>query len=209
MIIFNKIITLSSYLATKKLLIVQALTACLFFTTPVIAQAEDAAACPCFSASDIVDRCQVRASNALSQSDRFLTLNCRPPSAPNLVQRYISGDYAVSNGVASDWTCSVYGVPDDGSKWTVEEKHISKDQEKTCRQVIQAALKTLVVKDDPKIVKACAHKCTASVMKTRCRNFQTKMAKEDASMTQSELDEGLAWCDKMTPDTQKCAAECV
>ena len=200
---------MSSYLTAKKALIVQTLTACLFFATPAIAQAEDAAACPCFSASDIVERCQVRASNALSESDRFLSLNCRPPSESNLIQSYISGDYAVSNGVASDWTCSIVGTRDDGSNSSYEETHISKDQEKNCRQAIQAALTTLVVKDDPTIVKACAKKCTVTGMKTRCSNFQTKMAKEDKSMTQSELDEGLAWCDQMTPDTQKCAAECV
>ncbi len=172
-----------------------------------------AATCPCFSTTDIVERCQVRASNALTETDRFLTLSCRPPSESNLIQSYVSGDYAVANDVPVDWTCTKLRIPDDGSKWVREETHISKGEEKACRGHIQEAMKILVVKDDPEIVKACAKKCTAEGMIAGCRAFWNKLAKEakeaKEDFPQSELDEALASCDQGEPDTQECKAECL
>lgn len=172
-----------------------------------------AGSCPCFSSADIVERCQVRATNALMESDRFLTLSCRPPSDTGVIQRYVSGAYAVSNGVPVDWTCSKILIPDDASNWTREEQHISKDEEKTCRENIERAMKTLVVKDDPEILKACAAKCTVTSMRADCRAFWNKTAKEakeeGENIPQSELDEMLASCDQTEPDTQKCKAECL
>ena len=169
--------------------------------------------CPCFSSADIVERCQVRASNALTESDRFLTLSCRPPSESNLIQRYVSGAYAVSNGVPVDWTCSKIRIPDDGSNWIREATHISKDDEQTCRRQIQDAMKTLVVKDDPERLAACAKQCTIEGMIGACRAFWNKLATEareaNEDFPQSELDEALANCDQNEPDTQKCKAECL
>ncbi len=179
----------------------------------LISPSQAAATCSCFSTNDIVERCEVLASNAIIQSDRFLTLSCRPPSEPDHIQRYVTGDYAVANDVPMDWTCTTIRIPDDGSRWINEETHISQEEEQACDQVIQEAVKLLEVKDDPEIVKACAKECTPEGMIAVCEGFWNKIAKEakdeGEDFPQSELDEALAGCTQREPDTQACKAECL
>lgn len=111
-------------------------------------QVRAAGTCPCFTTKTVIERCKYQEPDALKTSDRFLTLSCRPPAAATLIQRYISGIYAVGNGKPVDWVCESILIPDDGSKWTRKSTHISADDEKVCRGHIQDALKKLTLKDN-------------------------------------------------------------
>lgn len=111
-------------------------------------QVRAAGTCPCFSAKTVIERCKFQEPDALKTSDRFLTLSCRPPAASAVIQRYVSGYWAVNNGKPVDWICESILIPDDGSKWTRESTHISADDEKACRGHIQEAVKTLALKDN-------------------------------------------------------------